>query len=309
MCIRDRYYRGKAVVDITVNNNVPKSGTIAASNFRDVATGGIYSCNGNFAHLNARWQIVDNETIWTNANFKKRIKITGHCGSLSQGSPAFRWNNSSAGENELRVNGKIIGYAGDPGSENGGGGQAGGHSMHVASQLEIRSDDFTNRIRGAGGGGGGGGRGGDGGGGGHGSVKKCSGYFCWGSKTECERNGGAGGEGGNGGRGGSGKGYRWTGSAWNQMGRNDYKEGGQGGKGGSSRGGGDGGAGGGGGQGGDFCSNGSNGGSGQEGENGREQESGCGFRGDRNGRPGQGGGSGGGFGNFTTSHSGGFTLT
>ena len=303
------YYRGKAVVDVSINNQVPTSGRFAASELRDVATGVVYNCNGNFAHLNARWQIVNNETIWTNSSFNKRIVITGHCGSLSQSQPGFRWNNSSGGENELRVNGKVLGYSGEHGNENGGGGQAGGHAMHVASFLEIRNGDFTNRIRGAGGGGGGGGRGGDGGGGGHGSVKRCSGYFCWGSKKKCENNGGKGGEGGDGGRGGKGKGYRWTGSAWNQTGRNDGKEGGQGGKSGEGRGAGAGGAGGSGGQGGDFCSNGASGAKGQEGENGREQEGECGFRGDRNGRPGQNGGGGGGFGNFTTSHTGGFNLT
>ena len=63
------------------------------------------------------------------------------------------------------------------GGNNSDPGGNGGNSMHIASFLEIRNGDFTSKIRGGGGGGGGGGHG-DGGGGGHGSVKRCSGYFC-----------------------------------------------------------------------------------------------------------------------------------
>lgn len=304
------YYRGKAVVDIAENNKVPTSGRYAVSELREVATAVVYNCNGNFAHLNARWQIVNNESIWTNQSFNKRIVVTGHCGSLSQSQPAFRWNNSSGGQNEFRVNGRVYGYSGEHGNPNGGNGSAGGNSLHIASPIEMRQSDWSNtRISGAGGGGGGGGKGGEGGGGGHGSVKRCSGYFCWGSKKKCEKNGGKGGSGGNGGRGGKGKGYRWTGNSWNQTGRNEGKENGQGGQGGEGRGAGKGGNGGDGAQGGDWCGGGGKGDPGQKGENGREQEGGCGFRGDRNGKNGKNGGNGGNHGNFTTSHTGGFNLT
>ena len=303
------YYRGKAVVDVSINNKVPTSGRFAASELREVANAVVYNCNGNFAHLQARWQIVNNESIWTNDKFNKKIVITGHAGSLEQSQPAFRWNNSSAGRNEFRVNGRVYGYPGAGGGNNSDPGGNGGNSMHIASFLEIRNGDFTSKIRGGGGGGGGGGHGGDGGGGGHGSVKRCSGYFCWGSKKKCEKNGGKGGEGGDGGKGGKGKGYKWTGNAWNQTDRAEGREGGQEGKSGEGRGAGKGGNGGSGARGGEFCGPGAKGDNGQSGENGREQESNCGFRGDRNGRPGKSGGSGGGFGNFTTSHTGGFNLT
>ena len=87
----------------------------------------------------ARWQIVNNESIWTNDKFNKKIVITGHAGSLEQSQPTFRWNNSSAGRNEFRVNGRVYGYPGAGGGNNSDPGGNGGNSMHIASFLEIRN--------------------------------------------------------------------------------------------------------------------------------------------------------------------------
>ena len=44
--------------------------------------------------------------------------------------------------------------------------------------------------------------------------KRCNGWFCNGSKRECNGDGGNGGNGGNGGGGGRGAGFIWNGSSW-----------------------------------------------------------------------------------------------
>ena len=48
------YYRGKGVVNISENNNVPTSGTIAFSAFRNVCSGITATCSGNFTHLKGK---------------------------------------------------------------------------------------------------------------------------------------------------------------------------------------------------------------------------------------------------------------
>ena len=101
------------------------------------------------------------------------------------------------------MNGRVYGYPGAGGGNNSDPGGNGGNSMHIASFLEIRNGDFTSKIRGGGGGGGGMDTAAMAGGG-HGSVKRCSGYFCCGSKKKCEKNGGKYGE-GDGGKDGKGK--------------------------------------------------------------------------------------------------------
>tara|TARA_B100000902_G_C27322473_1_gene925676 strand:+ start:3369 stop:5021 length:1653 start_codon:yes stop_codon:yes gene_type:complete len=288
-----QYTRTRRIVAISQNNNVPLPGeTWRFSKLRGSVNGVVASCNGNFAHLKARWQVINNDLIYQNANFSKKVIVTGHCGSLDANQPAFRWNATGSGVLQFRVNGRVYGYSGPGGNRNSGNGGNAGYALHVASPIEARSSDWNNRIRGGGGGGGGGGQGGKGGGGGHSGVKRCSGWFCNGSKTKCRKDGGEGGYGGDGGHGGHGAGYKWTGNSWNQR-HNGSRTGGNGGGGGSDRAGGKGGSGGDGGYGGDFGYNGNGGGKGQKGKDGGKDEHDCGYRGSREGRGGSNGGGGG----------------
>jgi hypothetical protein len=288
-----QYTRTRRIVAISQNNNVPIPGqTWRFSNLRGSVNGVVASCNGDFAHLKARWQVINNDLVFQNENFSKKIIITGHVGSLDAGQPAFRWNSTGRGVQQFRSNGKVYGYSGAGGNNNSGNGSNGGYALHIASPIEARASDWNNRIRGGGGGGGGGGIGGKGGGGGHSGVKRCSGWFCNSSKTKCRKDGGEGGHGGTGGHGGHGAGYSWAGNGWSQR-HNGSRTGGSGGGGGSDRAGGKGGSGGDGGYGGNFGYNGNGGGKGQKGKDGGSDEHDCGYRGERSGKSGSNGGGGG----------------
>jgi len=289
-----QYTRTRQILAITQNNNVPlPNATWRFSNLRGAVNGVVSSCNGNFAHLKARWQVIPNDTIWTSSNFDKKIMVTGHCGSLSKSQPAFRWNSSGKGTQKFRVNGAVYGFSGNGGNGGGNTGGDAGFAMHVASSIEVFSAEWSNNVKGGGGGGGGGGNGGKGGGGGNSGVKRCSGWFCHSSKTKCRKDGGEGGNGGSGGHGGRGKGYVWNGNSWNIAGLQWDKTNGQGGGGGKDRAGGKGGDGGRGGSGGQWGYNGEGGAKGGKGERGGKDEHDCGYRGDRSGQGGQNGGKGG----------------
>ena len=291
------YYRGGNVANISQNNNVPTSGTISFSNFRNVTVKCTANCNGNWQHLQARWEVFG-DALWT-STLNKRVNLNGNFGGTSS-DPALRFNNSGQGQIEVYVvntNGNpcVRGYGGAGGGSNAGGGQGGRGGIHVASPLRMPNDHLNSRIRGGGGGGGGGGKGGKGGGGGHGGGRRCRGWFCNSSYRVCHNNGGAGGNGGNGGGGGRGAGYVWNGNNAFAAHTGAGGGGGAGGAGGNSRAGGRGGNGGNGGNGGGFESNGSQGGTGQGGSQGGGDEQGCGYYGgNRNGQGGQGGGGGGG---------------
>jgi len=280
------YFRGGSVIpNISYNNGIPTGGTIRFSNFRGSTAKIRANCNGQFTHLNSRWQIFGDQ-LWT-GNIRKEIYLNGQCGS-NDGNPGLRINEGLTGRCELRVSGMV---RGKPGPINGG---AGGVAMHLSSTIHITNDDFVNRIKGAGGGGGKGGRGGDGGNGQQGGDVRCDGsWFCNGSQRVCYGGNNSGGAGGAGGNGGMGRGFWWNGQFWvdtfatspsmasgvpGSQGGGGNGRGGRGGDGGSGGRGGDNGAngnpggrggdgsGGGGGQGG--CGNANSGGSGQNGEGG-----------------------------------------
>ena len=85
-------YRGNKVPDCQYNNGVPSGGTIKFSDFRGTTKTIYAQCNGNFNHLQARWEIFGDQD-WTSAA-DKRITFTGHCGS-GDGNPGMRINNLS----------------------------------------------------------------------------------------------------------------------------------------------------------------------------------------------------------------------
>jgi len=317
-----QYYRGgNNIGNISQNNNIPTSGTISWSNFRNACNKIEANCSGNFDHLEARWEIYGNDEWVTKTN--KTVILSGHCGTRDQNQPAIRFNNSGGGntiEFKIIASGRVYGWAGSPAGYNlsqgpvdGSGtltnGGPGGYAIHLASSIKI-GGEWAGSIKGGGGGGGKGGQGGQGGCGGHGGSRRCNGSFCWNTKRVCHRNGGQGGSGGSGGRGGWGYGYSWDPSAgwWvNIQGTHlNAPSGGQGGSGGSSRGGGSGGTGGRGGNGGGYEGPGFSGDTGSKGNNGGNDEHGCGFPCGKSGSNGAGGTPGGSpNGKYTTSHTGG----
>jgi len=312
-----QYYRGNKVANISQNNNVPTSGTFSFSQLRNVTTGVTANANGNWQHLQARWEVFSGG-LWE-SSLNKRLNINGNVGGTDS-DPALRFNNSGQGQIEVYVvntNGSpcVRGVGGDGGAQDSGGGVGGGAgepgrgAIHVASPIRMPNDHLNNRIKAGGGGGGGGGRGGNGGGGGHGGGRRCRGWFCNSSQRKCHNNGGQGGSGGNSGAGGIGAGYVWNGNNAFAAHSGAGGAGGQGGQGGSSRGGGRGGNGGNGGNGGGFESNGATGSRGTDGSRGDRDEQGCGYRSPgRQGRDANGGGAGGaGAAKMSTSHNGSVT--
>jgi len=300
------YYRGgNAVVNVSNNNNVPTGGTISFSQFRNSTNKVSGHCNGNFSHLQMRWEVYG-DTLWQ-SKLNKTTRLSGHAGAINIDNPALRFNNSGQGTIELETAGSgfAMGEPGQPGGGGGGRGNDGGWAIHLASTVKISDSVWTGRVKGAGGGGGGGGNGGRGGGGGHSGVIKCTGWFCNGRARDCRRDGGNGGNGGNGGQGGWGRGYAWNGSAWIDTAVWQGGQGGNGGGGGNSRSGGNGGGGGSGGSGGGWGGRGAGGNGGGRGNDGGGDQHGCGYNGDRSGRGGNGGGGGGNNRDkFTTSHNG-----
>lgn len=302
------YYRGGAIANISQNNLVPTSGQIKFSNLRNVVSKVTAEANGNWTHLQARYEIFG-DTIYQ-SNLHKTLNINGNVGSASNGDPAIRFNSGGNGIKELNVNNAngggggsagaaVRGYSGNSGGSNGGGGGDGGPALVASSNVRIPTSHYNNRIKGGGGGGGGGGKGGTGGGGGHGGGRRCGGWFCGGTYRVCYNNGGAGGGGGAGGTGGRGNGYYWDPSNgwWVDPSDSGTQNGntGSGGSGGSSRSGGTGGQGGTGGNGGNFEAGGATGGTGLTGNNGGGDQEGCGYHSSgQSGKAGSGGGGGGG---------------
>lgn len=315
-----QYYRGNKVANISQNNNVPTSGTFSFSQLRNVTTAVVANCNGNWQHLQARYEVFTGNLYTSSLN--KRLNLNGNFGGTSS-NPALRFNSGGSGNIDVYVvntNGNpcVRGFGGSPGQggtgpgdgipSNGQGGGNGNLAIQVATPIRMPSGHLSSRIRGGGGGGGGGGKGGKGGGGGHGGGRKCRGWFCNSSQRVCHDNGGEGGRGGNGGPGGTGAGYVWNGNNAFAAHSGAGGGGGAGGQGGSSRGGGRGGNGGNGGNGGGFESNGAGGNTGNNGSQGGSDEQGCGYRGNRSGGSGSGGGGGGGnSGKISYSNNGGIT--
>ena len=313
----DKYHRGENIANITQNNNIPTSGEISFSDFRNVVDGITGNANGNWMHLQARWEVFG-DNAWV-SGVKKTLNITGNVGSDGISNPAVRIN--SGGNGEIIVNVQsgsypVRGYPGNGGST-GNNGQAGAAAMHVASPIKMPSSHYNGRVGGGGGGGGAGGTGGGGGSGGHNGGRRCTGRFCWGSRQYCNNDGGTGGAGGAGGAGGRGNGYYYdyANGIWQKVNNNSNigasGSGGAAGQSGSGRAG-QGGTGGQGGQGGGLEQNGDTGNQGGTGTTGAGQYGSCGVGGDgnRSGDAGQGGKSGGGnSGKVTTSNSGNVTLT
>ena len=173
------YYRGTGVGNITANNNVPTSGPISFSNLRNAVSKVTATANGNWMHLQARYEVFGDNTYTSTVT--KQLNIGGNVGSDGSSNPAVRFNSGGNGSITFRINTSnspvVRGYAGEKGigggntGDGGGGGKGdggenGGKGMIVSSTISMPTSHFNNRLRGGGGGGGGGGKGGQGGGGG-----------------------------------------------------------------------------------------------------------------------------------------------
>ena len=292
------YYRGTGggIADIPQNAAVPTLGNpISYSNLRQTVKKITANANGNWQHLQAKWEIYGESAY--GSSLEKVLNVNGFVGSGANTDPAIRFHSGGGGDIKVYLNAgnsAVRGYSGEAGSAGGGDGSDGGVGMVVATPIQMPQSHYNDRLRGGGGGGGGGGAGGQGGGGGHSGHRVCRGWFCNSSYLVCHGNGGTGGAGGAGGAGGRGDGFYWNGSAW--VGAHSNGEGtgatGQGGQGGNSRGGGTGGQGGNGGNGGGHEANGADGETGDTGNNGASDTNGCGgYPGGRNGKAGTGGGS------------------
>ena len=128
------YYRGGAVGDISLNTNVPTSGVISFSNFRTVTTAVAADCNGNWQHLQARYEVFTGD-LWQ-STLKKTLNLNGNVGGAN-GSPALRFNTGGQGDIEVYVNNTtnspcVRGYAGEGGDANEGGGKTGYVAMHLS---------------------------------------------------------------------------------------------------------------------------------------------------------------------------------
>ena len=307
----DAYHRGQGIANISQNNNIPTSGAIKFSDFRNVVNKVTAEINGNWQHCQIRHEVFGS-TVYT-SNLPKKINVNGQIGGTTS-NPAIRFNSGGQGEMILEITNTGHGFpvrsyaaGGGNGSTNtatnGGNGNNAYDNVVVNSPVKIDLPS-QNRIRGGGGGGGGGGKGGNGGGGGHSGGYVCGGWFCWSSYRVCSNNGGTGGAGGNGGNGGTGWGYRWNGNnAFTEYFSSADRGGGNGsgGSGGNSRGGGTGGTGGSGGTGSNYYGSsqwpvgkGASGNGGQTGSNGAGAQAGCGgYPGGQSGKSGGSGGTGG----------------
>ena len=311
----DKYHRGENIADITQNQGVPIAGEISFSDFRNVANGITANANGNWMHLQARWEIFG-DAAWTSP-IKKTLNLTGNVGPADANNPAVRINSGGQGEIDVNVlsGGTVVrGWPGNGGAGNNNG-QAGGTAMVVSTPIKMPTTHFNGRVGGGGGGGGGGGQGGGGGSGGHNGQRRCNGGFCWNTNQYCHNNGGCGGGDGTGGTGGRGNGYYYD------FGNNYWVDthtaglaGGQVGSPGSAGGSraGTGGQGGTGGTGGSLETKGGDGNQGGTGGSGAGQYGSCGVgcNGNRSGNVGQGGNGGGAAGiKVQTTNTGNVTLT
>ena len=311
----DKYHRGENIANITQNNNIPTSGEISFSDFRNVVDGITGNANGNWMHLQARWEVFG-DNAWT-SGVKKTLNITGNIGPADESNPAVRINSGGNGEIIVKVQSGSYPVRGWPGLGGGASqsGQAGNIAMHVASPIKMPTTHYNGRVGGGGGGGGGGGKGGQGGSGGHNGGRRCNGGFCWNTNQYCHNNGGCGGGGGTGGTGGRGNRYYYD------FGNNYWVDthtaglaGGQVGSPGSAGGtrAGTGGQGGTGGTGGSLETKGGDGNQGGTGGSGAGQYGSCGVgcNGNRSGNVGQGGNGGGAAGiKVQTTNTGNVTLT
>lgn len=312
------YRNGNVVKDSPENVNLPTSGELQLSDFRNVISFKIATITNTEQNLNA--QTIFGTSVFQSA-IPKQITINGFV--ISQNSnPALEIPSGSGSTIQINLtSGGIFGARGTPGggggsggrviqnpttfrpgfcfnpvcppvanpatftfqaAEPGGTGAAGSPALRTYSSIRINGSG-ANISGGGGAGGGGGGCGREGSAGSY-YYRYCCGWFCP-QCSACASVGGGGDSGGNGGAGGAGQGYTWNGTS-----STPTLNPAVGGSGGTSGGGGTGGTGG---PGGTFGSSGSKGNNGPTGNSGPSGNCAAGGGGTSGGPGGPGGPSGG----------------
>ena len=156
------YYRGNGIADIPENSAVPTLGNpISYSNLRQTVKKITDQCNGNWQHLQAKWEVYG-ESAYA-SSLEKILNVNGYVGSGADTDPAIRFHSGGGGDIKVYLNAgneAVRGYSGDAGSAGGGNGSNGGVGMVVATPIKMPQSHYNDRLRGGGGGGGGTGGGG-----------------------------------------------------------------------------------------------------------------------------------------------------
>ena len=149
------YYRGNGIADIPENSAVPTLGNpISYSNLRQTVKKITAQCNGNWQHLQAKWEVYG-ESAYA-SSLEKILNVNGYVGSGANTDPAIRFHSGGGGDIKVYLNAgneAVRGYSGDAGSAGGGNGSNGGVGMVVATPIKMPQSHYNDRLRGGGGGG------------------------------------------------------------------------------------------------------------------------------------------------------------
>ena len=125
------YYRGNGIADIPENSAVPTLGNpISYSNLRQTVKKITAQCNGNWQHLQAKWEVYG-ESAYA-SSLEKILNVNGYVGSGANTDPAIRFHSGGGGDIKVYLNAgnsAVRGYSGDAGSAGGGDGSNGGVGM------------------------------------------------------------------------------------------------------------------------------------------------------------------------------------
>ena len=142
------YYRGTGVGNITANNNVPTSGPISFSNLRNAVSKVTATANGNWMHLQARYEVFGDNTYTSTVT--KQLNIGGNVGSDGSSNPAVRFNSGGNGSITFRINTSnspvVRGYAGEKGIGGGNTGDGGGGGAPVAAATGEGGSRTSRRV-------------------------------------------------------------------------------------------------------------------------------------------------------------------
>ena len=90
----------QGIANISQNNNIPTSGAIKFSDFRNVVNKVTAEINGNWQHCQIRHEVFGS-TVYT-SNLPKKININGQIGGTTS-NPAIRFNSGGQGEMILEI--------------------------------------------------------------------------------------------------------------------------------------------------------------------------------------------------------------
>ena len=144
----DAYHRGQGIADISQNNNIPKSGSISFSDFRNVVSKCTAEVNGNWQHCQVRYEIFGS-TIYT-SNMPKKININGKVGGTTS-NPAIRFAGGGNGNMELEITNNSDGFPVRSYAAGGGNGSTntannGGNGNNAYDNVVVNSAVLINTL-------------------------------------------------------------------------------------------------------------------------------------------------------------------